>query len=132
MYRENKKEFEKVLREIQTKFAYYLLLHEKNPRQLVFIEEPENGLYHHYLEDLAEEMKREVGRGFSKQLFVTTHSPFFVNALGPDDVWVLMKDKEGYSTIKRASDFEFVKELAEEGVSVGDMWYSKYFEDVEE
>lgn len=45
---------------------------------------------------------------------------------------VLMKDKEGYSTIKRASDFEFVKELAEEGVSVGDMWYSKYFEDVEE
>ena len=24
-------------------FAYYLLLHEKNPRQLVFIEEPENG-----------------------------------------------------------------------------------------
>lgn len=132
MYRENKKEFEKVLREIQTKFAYYLLLHGKNPRQLVFIEEPENGLYHHYLGDLAEEMKREVGRGFSKQLFVTTHSPFFVNALGPDDVWVLMKDKEGYSTIKRASDFEFVKELAEEGVSVGDMWYSKYFEDVEE
>ena len=35
-------------------FAYYLLLHEKNARQLVFIEEPENGLYHHYLSDLAE------------------------------------------------------------------------------
>ena len=30
-------------------FAYYLLLHESNPRQLVFIEEPENGLYHQYL-----------------------------------------------------------------------------------
>lgn len=39
-------------------FAYYLLLHEKNPRQLVFIEEPENGLYHHYLGELAEEMKK--------------------------------------------------------------------------
>lgn len=39
-------------------FAYYLLLHEKNPRQLVFIEEPENGLYHHYLGNLAEEMKK--------------------------------------------------------------------------
>ncbi len=174
MYRENKKEFEKVLQEIQSKlpgiekiepqkfengqmmlrfyekgfkepfysqrmsdgtlklFAYYLLLHEKNPRQLVFIEEPENGLYHHYLGELAEEMKRGVGNGFSKQLFVTTHSPFFVNSLGPDDVWVLTKGENGYSNIKRASEFDFVKELAEEGVAVGDMWYSKYFENAEE
>lgn len=173
MYRENKKEFEKVLEEVKDKlpgieriepqkfengqmmlrffergfhqpfysqrmsdgtlklFAYYLLLHEKNPRQLVFIEEPENGLYHHYLGELAEEMKQNVGTGFSKQLFVTTHSPFFVNSLGPDDVWVLEKGSDGYSNIKRASEYDFVKELAEEGVPVGDMWYSKYFEGAE-
>ena len=169
MYRENKKDFEKVLKEIQTKlpgiqkieplklengqitlrfwevgfdepfysprmsdgtlklFAYYLLLHEKNPRQLVFIEEPENGLYHHYLAKLAEEMKKSVGNGYMKQLFVTTHSPFFVNALLPDDVWVLSKDENGFSTVKRASEYNFVQELAEEGVELGDMWYSQYF-----
>ncbi len=174
MYRENKREFEKVLQEIQSKmpgiekiepqkfdngqmmlrfyekgfeepfysqrmsdgtlklFAYYLLLHEKNPRQLVFIEEPENGLYHHYLGELAEEMKNNVGSGFSKQLFITTHSPFFVNALGPDDVWVLTKKRDGCSEAKRASEYAFVRELAEEGVALGDMWYSKYFEDTEE
>lgn len=174
MYRENRKDFEKVLKEIQSKlpgiekiepqkfengqmmlrfyekgfetpfysqrmsdgtlklFAYYLLLHEKNPRQLVFIEEPENGLYHHYLGELAEEMKKNVGSGFSKQLFVTTHSPFFVNALGPEDVWVLTRGADGYSTAKRASAFDFVKELAEEGVPIGDMWYSRYFESTEE
>ena len=174
MYRENKRDFEKVLQEIQSKlpgirkiepqkfengqmmlrfyeqgfeqpfysqrmsdgtlklFAYYLLLHERNPRQLVFIEEPENGLYHHYLGALAEEMKKNVGNGFSKQLFITTHSPFFVNALGPDDVWVLVKHKDGYSNIKCASDYDFVKELAEEGVPIGDLWYSKYFENMED
>ncbi len=174
MYRENRKDFEKVLAEIQSKlpgiekiepqrfengqmmlrfyeqgftqpfysqrmsdgtlklFAYYLLLHEKNPRQLVFIEEPENGLYHHYLGELAEEMRENVGKGFSKQLFVTTHSPFFVNSLGPDDVWVLTKGADGYSSVKRASEYTFVKELAEEGVTIGDMWYSKYFESTEE
>lgn len=169
MYRENKKEFSKVLADIQTKlpniekiepvkfengqmmlkfwekgfqeafysqkmsdgtlklFAYYLLLHEKSPRQLVFIEEPENGLYHQYLKLLADEMIQSVGTGFSKQLFVTTHSPFFVNALSPDNVWVLTKGEDGFSTVKRASEYEFVKELSEEGVELGDMWYSHYF-----
>ena len=108
-------------------FAYYLLLHEKNPRQLVFVEEPENGLYHQYMSDLASEMRRSVGTGYSKQLFVTTHSPFFVNALSPNEVWVLEKNAEGFSTIKQASDYNFVKELVEEGVDLGDLWYSKYF-----
>jgi len=108
-------------------FAYYLLLHEKNHRQLIFIEEPENGLYHHYLADLAEEMKKNVGTGFSKQLFVTTHSPFFVNALSPDDVWVLQKNADGFSEAKRATDYDFVKDLTDEGVVVGDLWYDKYF-----
>lgn len=108
-------------------FAYYLLLHERNPRQLVFIEEPENGLYHHYLADLATEMRKNVGARFSKQLFITTHSPFFVNSLPPEDVWVLRKGKDGFSSAQRASDYEYVKALTDEGVPVGDLWYSKYF-----
>lgn len=108
-------------------FAYYLLLHERNPRQLVFVEEPENGLYHQYLSTLADEMKKNVGTGFSKQLFVTTHSPFFVNALAPEQVWVLEKDKNGFSTAKQASSYQFVKDLVAEGASMGDLWYSQYF-----
>lgn len=108
-------------------FAYYLLLHEKNPRQLVFIEEPENGLYHQYLSDLAIEMSRNVGTGYSKQLFITTHSPFFVNALSPEQVWVLDKGEDGFSTAKRVSEYSFVKELVEEGAYIGDLWNSKFF-----
>lgn len=108
-------------------FAYYLLLHEKNPRQLVFIEEPENGLYHQYLSDLAMEMAKNVGNGYGKQLFVTTHSPFFVNALAAEDVWVLDKDNEGFSNIKRASEYQFVSALESEGVQIGDLWNSRYF-----
>lgn len=108
-------------------FAYYLLLHERNPRQLVFIEEPENGLYHHYLSDLALEMRRNVGTGFSKQLFITTHSPFFVNSLPPEDVWVLKKNDDGFSSAKRVADYPFVKELINQGATLGDLWYDKYF-----
>ena len=108
-------------------FAYYLLLHERNPRQLVFIEEPENGLYHQYLHSLASEMSKNVGTGYGKQLFVTTHSPFFVNALSPEQVWVLEKDSDGFSSAKRASDYSFVSDLISEGASMGDLWYSQYF-----
>jgi predicted ATPase len=107
--------------------AYYLLLHEQTPRELVFIEEPENGLYHQYLKDLALELFREVGTGYKKQLFVTTHSPFFVNALKPDDVWVLEKGPDGFSQIKRASEYMFVNEMTAENVPLGDLWFSKYF-----
>ena len=108
-------------------FAYYLLLHERNPRQLVFVEEPENGLYHHYLANLAIEMRKSVGSGYSKQLFVTTHSPFFVNALSPEEVWVLEKGEDGFSIARQASSYEFVKELVSEGAAMGDLWYSEYF-----
>ena len=76
-------------------------------------------------------MKKNVGNGFTKQLFVTTHSPFFVNALSPEDVWVLTKGENSFTTAKRASEYPFVKELSGEGVPLGDMWYSKYFEEAE-
>ncbi|MCD7955475.1 MAG: AAA family ATPase [Lachnospiraceae bacterium] len=108
-------------------FAYYLLLHERNPRQLVFVEEPENGLYHQYMAKLAIEMKRSAGSAYGKQLFVTTHSPFFVNALSPDEVWVLEKQEDGFSVAKQASSYDFVQDLASEGAMVGDLWYSEYF-----
>lgn len=108
-------------------FAYYLLLHEKNPRQFVFIEEPENGLYHHYLADLALEMGKITGNGYGKQLFVSTHSPFFVNSLEPRQVWVLEKNDDGFSGIKCASEYDFVTDLVSEGAPMGDLWYSKYF-----
>ena len=48
-----------------------------------------------------------------------------MNALNPDNVWVLTKGEDGFSTIKRASEYDFVKNLSEEGVLLGDMWYSK-------
>ena len=108
-------------------FAYYLLLNEKNARQLVFVEEPENGLYYKNLGKLAGEMRASVGTGYAKQLFVTTHSPFFVNALLPKQVWVLEKDGTGFSIVKRADSYAFVSNLTTEGAPLGDLWYSEYF-----
>jgi len=49
-----------------------------------------------------------------------------VNALNPEKVWVLTKCEDGFSTIRRASEYEFVKELSEEGVPLGDMARVKF------
>ena len=108
-------------------FAYYLLMNEHDPRQLVFIEEPENGLYHQYLGDLAIELARSAGNGFSKQFFITTHSPFFVNALRPDQIWVLEKDESGFSSLKRSDEYPYVNGLIDEGAQIGDLWNSRFF-----
>ena len=62
-----------------------------------------------------------------RTMFITTHSPFFVNALSPDEVWVLEKQEDGFSTITRASDFPLVKQLYEEEIELGNLWYSDYF-----
>ena len=100
-------------------FVYYLLLHEKNPRQLVFIEEPENGFIINTLHLLGR-MRQNVLKMANKQLFITT-TVRFCKCVSSDDVWVLSKGDDGFSTIKRASDYNFVKDLAAEGVNLGDM-----------
>lgn len=109
-------------------FAYMLLLEEPTHRPFICIEEPENGLYHKLLETLAFEFREHVmDRRKRSQIFITTHSPHFVNALTPEEVWILEKQDDGFSTIKRASENKIVTSLADEGVELGNLWYSDYF-----
>ena len=102
-------------------FAYLLLLEDPAPPSFLCIEEPENGLYQKLLETLANEFRAHAseGRGGS-QVFVTTHQPYFVDALGqPTEVWILEKGADGYSTIRRASDDPIVNNMGRGGLAVG-------------
>jgi predicted ATPase len=111
-------------------FAYLLLLEDPTPPPFICIEEPENGLYHKLLESLAQEFREHAHKGLkSSQLFVTTHQPYFVDALEPDEVWILEKEKDGYSTIKRVSEIDIVKNMVEEGLPLGSLWYSDYLDE---
>jgi predicted ATPase len=110
-------------------FLYLLLLEDPEPPPFICIEEPENGLYHKLLRTLAEEFRMHAtGRKDASQIFVTTHQPYFVDALAPNEVWVLEKGAEGYSTVRRVSDFEDVKNLVAEGLPLGGLWYSDYLD----
>jgi predicted ATPase len=108
-------------------FAYLLLLEDPDPPPFICIEEPENGLYHKLLEALAQEFRlHATGKKNASQIFVTTHQPYFVDALAPEEVWILEKSADGYSTVRRASDLVDVKNLVAEGLPLGGLWYSDY------
>ncbi len=110
-------------------FAYLLLLEDPEPSPFLCIEEPENGLYHKLLDTLATEFRRHAtGKKDGTQIFVTTHQPYFVNALEPQEVWILEKQPDGFSSIRRASDDDLVCALHEQGLPLGGLWFSDYLD----
>jgi len=110
-------------------FAYLLLLEDPAPLPFLCIEEPENGLYHKLLETLAMEFRKHAtGQKGGAQIFITTHQPYFVNALEPGEVWVLEKGADGFAAIRRASDDETVKNMVAAGLPLGGLWYSDYLD----
>ncbi|MGZ8946754.1 MAG: AAA family ATPase [Methylococcaceae bacterium] len=110
-------------------FAYLLLLEDPTPPPFLCVEEPENGLYHKLLDTLAKEFREHAtGRKGGSQVFITTHQPYFVDALEPNEVWILEKGEDGFSIIRRASDDELVKNMVAEGLPLGGLWYSDYLD----
>lgn len=110
-------------------FAYLLLLEDPMPPPFLCIEEPENGLYHKLLEALALEFREHAtGRKGGSQVFITTHQPYFVDALTPEEVWILEKGEDGFSTVRRASDDKLVENMVAQGFPLGGLWYSDYLD----
>jgi predicted ATPase len=110
-------------------FAYLLLLEDPSPPPFICVEEPENGLYHKLLETLVQEFRAHAtGLKGGSQIFVTTHQPYFVDALQPEEVWLLEKGQDGFSTIKRASKDPLVQNLVSQGLPLGGLWYSDYLD----
>ena len=99
------------------------------PPPFICVEEPENGLHHRLLEILAREFRDQATRRRNApQLFVTTHQPYFVNALSPRETWIPEKGIDGFATIRRASDDAVVESMVNEGLPLGSLWYSDYLD----
>ena len=99
--------------------AYLTVLYGPTPPQFVGIEEPENFLHPRLLPELAEECRAATKRS---QLLVTTHSPFFLNAIRPTEVRVLYRDEQGYTQTIRASDIQGIPEFMDTGAAMGHLW----------
>ena len=105
--------------------AYLVLLYDPVPPPFIGIEEPENFLHPRLLHELAEECR---GASSSTQMLVTTHSPFFINALRPQEVRVLWRNSEGYTQTTRVTDIPKIPDLMKEGAFLGHLWMENYFQ----
>jgi len=104
--------------------AYLLLLQDPKTPPFIGIEEPENFLYPRLLRDLIEEC--HIASAHS-QLFVTTHSPELLDALPPEQVFLLRRGDDGFSQTTRLSEIEGLKKFLETGSSLGDLWMQGHF-----
>ena len=104
--------------------AYLVLLYDPEPPPFIGIEEPENFLHPRLLPELTEECRAACER---TQLLATTHSPFFLNALHPNEVRVLWRDEQGYTQTSRVADIPGIPEFVEEGAYLGHLWMEGYF-----
>jgi len=104
--------------------SYLTVLYDPDAPQLVGIEEPENHLHPRLLYRLAEECNAVSAR---TQIMVTTHSPFFVNALQPKQVRVVYRDEHGYTQAVLTSKIPMIKELVNES-QLGYLWMEGYFD----
>ena len=100
-------------------FAYLVLLNDPQPYPLLAVEEPENQLYPELLPELAEEFRSYARRG--GQVFISSHSPDFLNALKLEEIYCLRKEG-GFTQISRAVDSANLRALVEAGDLPGWLW----------
>jgi predicted ATPase len=104
--------------------AYLVMLNAPEPPSLIGLEEPENDLHPRLLPELAELCRIASER---TQLLATTHSPFFLNALRPEEAWILWRDDLGHAHCNRAAELPGVRDFMENGALLGDLWMEGHF-----
>ena len=104
--------------------AYLIFLSDPVPPGFAAIESPEHFLRPQLLERLAETCRAYAESG---QILVTTHSPYFVNALHAEELRVVWRDRDGFAKAMSTNDIFPVPELVEHGNQLGDLWMHGHF-----
>lgn len=112
-------------------FTYALLLEEDVPAPMIALEEPENGLDRLHCWKLSEVIKQFdslQAKDVNSQLFLSTHHPGFADVLDPAQVWVLERDREGFTIVERAADSIPIEQMLTARDTLGPRWFGDRFE----
>jgi predicted ATPase len=106
-------------------FAYLVLLEDPKPFPILCVEEPENQLYPELMSVLAEEFLSYSERG--GQVFVSTHSPEFLDAVPIENIF-WMEKSGGRTSVLRAGMFPLLTDLVARGDPPGTLWNQGLFD----
>jgi predicted ATPase len=88
-------------------------------KDLIIIEEPERNIHPRLISRLVEMMK-DASR--KKQIIVTTHSPEVVRHAGLENLLLISRDKDGFSTISKPAEKEEVKIFLKNDVGLDELF----------
>ena len=74
--------------------AFLTLTHLREPKKLLLVEEPENGLHPSRLGEIIEVLRKAVQSQPDAQVVMTTHSPLLLNYVEPQEVRVFLRNKD--------------------------------------
>ncbi len=88
---------------------------------LILLDDVETGLHPTAQVELMRHLKAIATAEGGPQIFVTTHSPFVLDGVEPDHVWVVAADAEGIAHVRRLSEHPRVEEAAAL-LETGELW----------
>ncbi|MEO0225309.1 MAG: AAA family ATPase [candidate division WOR-3 bacterium] len=87
-------------------------------KSFVIFEEPERNIHPYLLSrivDLFKEASKE------KQILITTHNPEFLKYIDLENILVVSRDEDGFSTVKRLSEIEDIKFFLKNEIGVDEL-----------
>ncbi len=101
--------------------AYLTILHLPEPPRVLLIEEPENGIHPKRLADILTILRRLVQAQSRTQVILTTHSPYVLDLLKPEEVTLCQRSQDGSVTAQRLSESAKVREQLDV-FTLGEIW----------
>ena len=130
--KKKKKNLPQQLQESPNKlFLYLLLFRDPDPLSTVFIETPDNDLYHDMVDVLSDEMREFTIRNPFSQIIFTTHNPYIIETVNPKEIWIFSRDFDSDDDrvdIRCAGADPLVNELFRQGVGMGAIWYGGHLD----
>ena len=100
--------------------AFIALSHSPDPPKILLVEEPEAGVHHANLKEIVGTL-RYLSKNRGVQVVLTTHSPYLLDRVEPEEVRLFTKDEEGAVHATKMSDAPDVAELRKHFMT-GEIW----------
>ncbi len=100
--------------------GYLIILNSyKNPDSTLIIEEPERNIHPYIISKLINRMKEASN---AKQIIITTHNPEILKHVDMENILLVSRDKDGFSTISRPKEKREVQIFLENEIGIEELF----------